>query len=157
MRAFLEQYGIAIFILVIIGIMILLASGIGTTTENLITQEIKRFTDKSVNENKKILKDKEQYEILTGANQIYDGLGTMSFKIDCNISNIDKVIIDEKIVDERYYVKVESTSIIMLIEEYCQSLNTGTHTIKIVDKDNLYAISEFKIKRGEIPELSTLD
>jgi len=55
MGAFLEQYGIAIFVLVIIGIMVLMASGVGATVEGLVTQEIKRFTDKSVEENTKIV------------------------------------------------------------------------------------------------------
>jgi len=55
MGAFLEQYGIAIFVLVIIGIMVLMASGLGETIEKLLTDEIKRFTDKSVSENQKIV------------------------------------------------------------------------------------------------------
>jgi len=63
MRAFLEQYGIAIFVLVIIGIMVLMASGVGATVEGLVTQEIKRFTDKSVNENKKTLNGTSDEEV----------------------------------------------------------------------------------------------
>jgi len=55
MGAFLEQYGIAIFVLIIVGIMVLMANGMGHTVENLVTQEIKRFTDKSVSENKKVV------------------------------------------------------------------------------------------------------
>jgi len=54
MRAFLEQYGIAIFIILILGIMVLTASAIGPKVEVLLKQEIKRFTDKSVEENEKI-------------------------------------------------------------------------------------------------------
>jgi len=54
MRAFLEQYGIAIFVLIIIGIMTLMGSSLGHTIEGLVTQEVKRFTDKAVSENKKI-------------------------------------------------------------------------------------------------------
>jgi len=59
MGAFLEQYGIAIFVLVIIGIMVLMGSGLGHTVEGLITQEIKRFTDKSVSENTKVINNKK--------------------------------------------------------------------------------------------------
>jgi len=55
MRAFLEQYGIAIFVLVIVGIMVLMGSGLGHTVEGLVTQEIKRFTDKTVEENQKVV------------------------------------------------------------------------------------------------------
>jgi len=55
MRAFLEQYGIAIFVILIIGIMTLMASGVGVTVEGLLKDEIKRFTDKSVSENQKVL------------------------------------------------------------------------------------------------------
>jgi len=57
MGAFLEQYGIAIFVLIIIGIMVLMASGVGATVEGLITQEVKRFTDKTVSENSKIISE----------------------------------------------------------------------------------------------------
>jgi len=62
MGAFLEQYGIAIFVLVIVGIMVLMGSSLGHTVEGLVTQEIKRFTDKSVSENKNIVnKNKNNY------------------------------------------------------------------------------------------------
>jgi len=54
MGAFLEQYGVAIFVLIIVGIMVLMASGVGATIEGLITQEVKRFTDKTVSENTNI-------------------------------------------------------------------------------------------------------
>jgi len=60
MRAFLEQYGIAIFVILIIGIMTLMASGVGVTVEGLLKDEIKRFTDKSVSVNNKNLKDGEE-------------------------------------------------------------------------------------------------
>jgi len=53
MGAFLEQYGIAIFVLVIVGIMVLMSSSMGHTIEGLVTQEVKRFTDKAISENTK--------------------------------------------------------------------------------------------------------
>jgi len=59
MRAFLEQYGIAIFVLVIIGIMTLMSSSLGHTIEGLVTQEVKRFTDKSNSENTKVINNKK--------------------------------------------------------------------------------------------------
>jgi len=71
MRAFLEQYGITIFVILILGIMTLMASGIGATAEGLLKDEIKRFTDKSVSENKKALggtsnTEKEGHVLITG-------------------------------------------------------------------------------------------
>jgi len=69
MRAFLEQYGIAIFIIIILGIMTLMASGVGATIEGLLKNEIQRFTDKSVSENTKIINgtnNKENAEVLIG-------------------------------------------------------------------------------------------
>jgi len=73
MGAFLEQYGIAIFVLVIVGVMVLAGSGLGHTVESLVTQEIKRFTDKSVSENNKVLGGNTEEEkpgsvLITGMN-----------------------------------------------------------------------------------------
>ena len=48
MSAFLEKYGIAIFVLVIVGVMVVLASPIGSLIENTIHNEIKSFTDTKV-------------------------------------------------------------------------------------------------------------
>jgi len=59
MKAFLEKYGIAIFILIIIGIMVLLANGIGNNLKNKETEEI----NKSVN-NETIKKNLTNYSSL---------------------------------------------------------------------------------------------
>lgn len=47
MRSFLERYGIAIFVLVIIGIMVLLANPVANKIEGNVNEEILKFTDKS--------------------------------------------------------------------------------------------------------------
>jgi len=54
MRAFLEQYGIAIFIIIILGIMTLMANGLGLQVKGLLSQEINKFTQKSNSETEKV-------------------------------------------------------------------------------------------------------
>jgi len=48
MSAFLEKYGIAIFVLVIVGIMVALASPLGSLVENTIHNEVEKFTNTTV-------------------------------------------------------------------------------------------------------------
>jgi len=99
MGAFLEQYGIAIFVLVIVGIMVLAGSGLGHTVEGLVTQEIKRFTDKSVSENKKIVEGtNENVNMITftidGVEyQVEEGMTWVEWIEDCGISAGDNGVV----------------------------------------------------------------
>jgi len=94
MRAFLEQYGIAIFVILIIGIMTLMASGVGATVEGLLKDEIKRFTDKSVSENKKNLEgtvEKNEYGFYFGKKYATEWFNNGMYR-GCYIFNKDKTI-----------------------------------------------------------------
>jgi len=72
MNAFLEKYGIAIFVLVIVGVMVALASPLGKLIENTIHNEIKAFTNTTV----------EDYEDGgSGGNEVtYTSLGNYQHK-----------------------------------------------------------------------------
>ena len=47
MGAFLEQYGIAIFVLVIIAVLIALASPLGDTIKNALFAQVNKLANKS--------------------------------------------------------------------------------------------------------------
>jgi len=147
MRAFLEQYGVAIFVLVIVGIMVLMATGVGNTVENLITQEVKRFTDKSVKENKKIINGFEdavgemnQYGFYF--NSVYIGEWDDGIRY-CAIFKEDNTIIWYIECTEEYYntykEDCDSEYNTTTYGEYIEELRKDFETYQVLTYDTLYA------------------
>ena len=100
------------------------------------------------------------YKIVKGENQEYE-IGkteSLSIQVDTNLENIDKVYVDDNLVEENNYDIVEDDEIvetaITLKKEYLDKLITGEHSIKIVFSDNEFVETKFNViaKKHEILE-----
>jgi len=150
MGAFLEQYGIAIFVLVIVGIMVLMASGVGSTVEGLITQEIKRFTDKSVSENKKVVEGQNQitYAMLDKP-EIVSGGNDVMFRSEADLAKFKEIKIDGNVVDSNNYTTYNGSTGVQLKKEFLKTLDNGNHNIEIVSTDGK-ATTSFTVDKTKV-------
>ena len=88
MGAFLEQYGIAIFVLVIVGIMVLMANGLGNEIKGKVSQEINKFTSSTKVANQ-TAQDNSGYE---GLDEVLVGPNAVAFSADTQ--NAAKILND---------------------------------------------------------------
>ena len=84
------------------------------------------------NEEKKV----NEYEIIEGANQIFNSEDDKNLAFKCNMDyelfeKMGKVYVDEKEVDEKYYTSKSGSTIITFTDEYVDLLSEGEHTLKI--------------------------
>ena len=122
----------------------------GTTTiESIILTSLELDIEnglKSYNEEKISI-----YEFIFGENQTYKFKETkeLKFEIDGEYSEFDKVYINDKLLEAEKYTVSEGdeSTIIVLKQSYLDSLNNGTHTIKVVYKDAEYAQTTFVVEK----------
>lgn len=92
-----------------------------------------------------------EYEYIEGAGQTYTkGTdGTATFKIDAEYSLVDKVYVDEKLVDSSNYTLKSGSTIVTFTKDFMNSLAVGTHTLKVTYTDNGVAATTFIVKAAE--------
>lgn len=73
---------------------------------------------------------------------------TLTFKSDANISDFEKVLIDNKEVDPSNYELKEGSTIITLNKDYLKQLSLGKHSIQIVSTAGIVATT-FEVKDNE--------
>lgn len=89
-------------------------------------------------------------KLVSGDNQsfnIKEGK-TLTFKSDANISDFEKVLIDNKEVDPSNYELKEGSTIITLNKDYLKQLSSGKHSIQIVSTTGIVATT-FEVKDNE--------
>lgn len=99
-----------------------------------------------------------EYEFTSGANQTHmkGEKKTATFKINADYSLFEtdgKVYVDDVLIDSKNYTsKKEGTStIIILNEDFLNSLKLGEHTIRVIFSDNGQAITKFKVMTDNPP------
>lgn len=89
-------------------------------------------------------------KLVSGDNQsfnIKEGK-TLTFKSDANISDFEKVLIDNKEVDSSNYELKEGSTIITLNKDYLKQLSSGKHSIQIISTTGIVATT-FEVKDNE--------
>lgn len=89
-------------------------------------------------------------KLVSGDNQsfnIKEGK-TLTFKSNANISDFEKVLIDNKEVDSSNYELKEGSTIITLNKDYLKQLSSGKHSIQIVSTTGIVATT-FEVKDNE--------
>lgn len=93
-----------------------------------------------------------QYEYLEGNGQTYtqgtDAAAT--FKIDAELSLLDKVYVDDLLVETSNYTTKSGSTIITFTKAFMDTLTAGTHTLKVTYKDNGQAVTTFTVKAAEV-------
>ena len=102
-------------------------------------------------------KDTNEYEIIEGANQIYNpesNEGQLTFRSNIEFDVFEKngkVYVDDNEVGENFYNARKGSTIISFTDEFTNSLSDGEHSFKIAvtgEKEG-EAVTSFTITRGE--------
>ena len=94
----------------------------------------------------------KKYKFTEGANQTYtiDESKKATFRIDAEYSLfINKVYVDNKLVDSTNYDSKSGSTVITLKDEYLKTLSVGEHTLKVAFSDNGEAITKFTVKEKQ--------
>lgn len=91
------------------------------------------------------------YKFISGINAVYQGKDLV-FKIDGEYSLFDKVYINNEELDSSNYTIKEGSTIITLLKNYLETLETGTYSMKVSYTTGVIAASNFIIKEQETIE-----
>jgi len=94
----------------------------------------------------------KKYKFIFGENQLYEIFVTkeLRFIIDGEFSDFDSVYVNDLLLEQwNYTVSVENTNI-TLNNEYLDTLDKNTYTIKFVYKNGGFAQTDFVIEKNMI-------
>ena len=96
--------------------------------------------------------DSKEYKFIEGANQTYT-IGkseNATFRIDADYSLfINKVYVDDKLVDSTNYDSKSGSTIITLKDDYLKTLSIGEHILKVAFSDGKEVITKFEVKEKQ--------
>ena len=96
--------------------------------------------------------DSKEYKFIEGANQIYivGKSENATFRIDADYSLfINKVYVDDKLIDSTNYDSKTGSTVITLKDEYLKTLSVGENTLKVAFSDGKEATTKFEIKEKQ--------
>lgn len=104
----------------------------------------------------KVVVEKINYEVIEGADQKYTITKDTEakFRIDAEYGLFlqgGKVYVDNKEVDEDNYTTLEGSTIVILKQNYVDTLSVGKHTLKVTFCDGGEAITNFTIAKVTSP------
>ena len=101
--------------------------------------------------------EKIEYTVIEGENQkitLEEGKD-ITFRIDAEHELFDKLFIDNKEVDKKYYTTKSGSTIITLKSDYAKTLANGNHEIKVTFTDGGSATTSFTlVSNTENPDTS---
>jgi len=154
MRAFLEEYGIGIFILIIVTALVSFASIAGINVKEIMVTELNRHSkDKPSSDAYGDYGSGKEYLIIEGADQVYES-GTLTFMSDMEFEIFDKVIIDGVVINSNNYDATSDggNTRITFKNGFSSDLIRGGYTFKLLSNDNKYAKCNFSVKRINLIE-----
>ena len=96
--------------------------------------------------------DSKEYKFIEGANQTYT-IGkseNATFRIDADYSLfINKVYVDDKLVDSTNYDSKSGSTIITLKDDYLKTLSIGEHILKVAFSDGKEVTTKFEVKEKQ--------
>ena len=96
--------------------------------------------------------DSKEYKFIEGANQIYiiGESENATFRIDADYSLfINKVYVDDKLVDSTNYDSKSGSTIITLKDDYLKTLSIGEHILKVAFSDGKEVTTKFEVKEKQ--------
>ena len=93
------------------------------------------------------------YNVTEGNNQKYviTKDDKVVFKIEGPFELLDKVYIDDKVIDKTNYKAEKGSTIITFLKEYIDALKVGKHNLKVTYTDGGEAIAQFNVLNVEKP------
>lgn len=97
-------------------------------------------------------------KLISGDNQLFmiGNNDPLTFKSDANIDNFEKVLVDNKEIDESSYSLTKGSTIVTLNGDYLNQLSCGTHSIQIVSTTGIVATT-FEVRKKENSGNKTLN
>lgn len=76
----------------------------------------------------------DEYDILEGKNTTYviKADNTCAIRVNCEVRYFEKVMVDGKVVDPKYYTVKSGSTIVTFVKEFMDSLSTGSHEVKFL-------------------------
>lgn len=90
------------------------------------------------------------YEFISGENQSYKVGKTkeLKFEIDGDVNDFDSVYINNVLLEQSNYTVSSGSTVLILNNDYLNSLDDGIYTIKVVFKDGEFVKTEFTIDKN---------
>ena len=97
------------------------------------------------------------YNYLAGNGQTYTlkSNTTATFKIDAEYDLLDKVYVDDKLVDSSNYTSKSGSTVITFVKEFMEGLSVGNHTLKVTFTDDGVAATTFTVAAAQEAEDNT--
>lgn len=86
-----------------------------------------------------------------GKHELYSK-GSLTFTCTGELANLLGVYVDGKLVDDSNYTLRSGSTILTFKADYLDTLAVGTHTLKLMYKDDLYAQTQFTIYQKEVKQ-----
>lgn len=107
------------------------------------------FTNGSYSKTVNVQVSVKNPEIIAGNNSIWDkdSQEGLTFKSNTDFSTFVKVLVDDEVVDPKYYTVSSDSTIVTLSNDYLNTLSAGEHTITIVSESG-EAKTKFTINKS---------